>query len=204
MHRIINSRYTVLFFYGTAWWLYCNFCQIAITFVLWPEMWNLFLCYHKYIFWKFIDSFIPMSLYNILIHKFVWYKEFLQNMPCSFINNWKLFLSHKSEEKVFYFHVSQLINNNNILFFFVTKLSVRKLSSVLGPKSCNILTRSPGSLQTMTPAPPLQPPPTDNSVALLIGAALSLILVTILTTLCVSLVVICKKKTRPRRDTDQR
>ncbi|XP_030038013.2 LOW QUALITY PROTEIN: neural cell adhesion molecule 2 [Manduca sexta] len=55
----------------------------------------------------------------------------------------------------------------------------------------------PGSLQTLTPAPP--PPPTnDNSVALLVGAALSLVLLTILTTLCVALVVMCKKKSRPR------
>ncbi|XP_049877570.1 nephrin-like [Pectinophora gossypiella] len=61
----------------------------------------------------------------------------------------------------------------------------------------------PGSLQTMTPAPPLVPPSADNSVALLVGAALSLILVTILTTLCVSLVVMCKKKGRPRREPDQ-
>ncbi|XP_063387261.1 nephrin-like isoform X1 [Cydia fagiglandana] len=60
----------------------------------------------------------------------------------------------------------------------------------------------PGSLQTMTPAPP---PMTagDNSVALLVGAALSLILLTILTTLCVALVVMCKKKTRPSRDPEQ-
>ncbi|XP_061721345.1 nephrin-like isoform X3 [Cydia pomonella] len=61
----------------------------------------------------------------------------------------------------------------------------------------------PGSLQTMTPAPP---PMTagDNSVALLVGAALTLILLTILTTLCVALVVMCKKKTRPSRDLEQR
>ncbi|XP_063539187.1 synaptogenesis protein syg-2-like isoform X4 [Cydia strobilella] len=60
----------------------------------------------------------------------------------------------------------------------------------------------PGSLQTMTPAPP---PMTagDNSVALLVGAALTLILLTILTTLCVALVVMCKKKTRPSRDPEQ-
>ncbi|CAD0203705.1 unnamed protein product [Chrysodeixis includens] len=56
----------------------------------------------------------------------------------------------------------------------------------------------PGSLQTMTPAPPPQAPPTDNSVALLVGAALSLVLVTILTTLCVAMIVMCKKKSRPR------
>ncbi|KAJ2942139.1 hypothetical protein O0L34_g11052 [Tuta absoluta] len=62
--------------------------------------------------------------------------------------------------------------------------------------------RPPGSLQTMTPAPPIAPPTSDNSVALLVGAALSLILVTILTTLCVSLVVMCRKKT-PRRDLEQ-
>ncbi|XP_047994798.1 nephrin-like [Leguminivora glycinivorella] len=60
----------------------------------------------------------------------------------------------------------------------------------------------PGSLQTMTPAPP---PMTagDNGVALVVGAALSLILLTILTTLCVALVVMCKKKTRPPRDPEQ-
>ncbi|XP_063831580.1 nephrin-like [Ostrinia nubilalis] len=59
----------------------------------------------------------------------------------------------------------------------------------------------PGSLQTMTPAPP-PPSVTDNSVALLTGAALSLVLLTILTTLCVTLVVMCKKKS-PRRDPEQ-
>ncbi|KAH9630038.1 hypothetical protein HF086_008008 [Spodoptera exigua] len=56
----------------------------------------------------------------------------------------------------------------------------------------------PGSLQTMTPAPPPQPPASDNSVALLVGAALSLVLLTILTTLCVAMIVMCKKKSRPR------
>ncbi|XP_047033764.1 hemicentin-1-like [Helicoverpa zea] len=56
----------------------------------------------------------------------------------------------------------------------------------------------PGSLQTMTPAPPPQPQPSDNSVALLVGAALSLVLLTILTTLCVAMIVMCKKKSRPR------
>ncbi|XP_013171192.1 PREDICTED: nephrin-like [Papilio xuthus] len=60
----------------------------------------------------------------------------------------------------------------------------------------------PGSLQTMTPGPP-QPTPSDNSVALLIGAALALVLLTILTTLCVTLVVMCKKKTRPRGENDE-
>ncbi|XP_075982590.1 protein turtle homolog A-like isoform X2 [Anticarsia gemmatalis] len=60
----------------------------------------------------------------------------------------------------------------------------------------------PGSLQTMTPAPPQSPPVTDNSVALLVGAALSLILLTILTTLCVAMIVMCKKKSRPR-DSEQ-
>ncbi|XP_028031288.1 irregular chiasm C-roughest protein-like [Bombyx mandarina] len=57
----------------------------------------------------------------------------------------------------------------------------------------------PGSLQTMTPGPTSPPVQTDNSVALLVGAALSLVLLTILTTLCVALVVMCKKKNRPRR-----
>ncbi|CAH0400401.1 unnamed protein product [Chilo suppressalis] len=60
----------------------------------------------------------------------------------------------------------------------------------------------PGSLQTMTPSPPSPPSVGDNSVALLTGAALSLVLLTILTTLCVTLVVMCKKK-RPRRDPEQ-
>ncbi|KAM3958855.1 protein turtle homolog A [Aphomia sociella] len=58
----------------------------------------------------------------------------------------------------------------------------------------------PGSLQTMTPAPP--PATTDNSVALLTGAVLSLVLLTILTTLCVALVVMCRKK-GPRRESGQ-
>ncbi|KAF9419955.1 hypothetical protein HW555_003667 [Spodoptera exigua] len=48
----------------------------------------------------------------------------------------------------------------------------------------------PGSLQTMTPAPPPQPPASDNSVALLVGAALSLVLLTILTTLCVAITIL--------------
>ncbi|XP_072930218.1 protein turtle homolog A-like [Epargyreus clarus] len=61
----------------------------------------------------------------------------------------------------------------------------------------------PGSLQTMTPAPPLPPPTSDNSVALLIGAALALVMLTILTTLCVTLVIICRKKSTPRRDPEQ-
>ncbi|XP_023936298.1 kin of IRRE-like protein 2 [Bicyclus anynana] len=60
----------------------------------------------------------------------------------------------------------------------------------------------PGSLQTMTPMPP-QPPSNDNSVALLVGASLSLVLLTILTTLCVTLVVICKKRQQPQRDPEQ-
>ncbi|XP_061384637.1 nephrin-like isoform X1 [Danaus plexippus] len=60
----------------------------------------------------------------------------------------------------------------------------------------------PGSLQTMTPAPPMVPQ-TDNSIALLVGAVMSLILVTILTTLCVTLVIVCKKKQRPQRDPEQ-
>ncbi|KAL0869428.1 hypothetical protein ABMA27_007663 [Loxostege sticticalis] len=60
----------------------------------------------------------------------------------------------------------------------------------------------PGSLQTMTPAPP-PPSVTDNGVALLTGAALSLVMLTILTTLCVTLVVMCKKKSQPRRDLEQ-
>lgn len=59
-----------------------------------------------------------------------------------------------------------------------------------------------GSLQTMTPGPP--PTASDNGVALLIGAVLSLVLVTILTTLCVSLIVMCKKKGRSRPDPEQR
>ncbi|XP_045502361.1 carcinoembryonic antigen-related cell adhesion molecule 5-like [Colias croceus] len=61
----------------------------------------------------------------------------------------------------------------------------------------------PDSLQTMTPAPPQVPiAPQDNGVALLVGAALSLVLLTILTTICVTMVVMCKKETRPRRDTE--
>lgn len=60
-----------------------------------------------------------------------------------------------------------------------------------------------GSLQTMTPAPPMVPQ-TDNSIALLVGAVMSLILVTILTTLCVTLVIVCKKKQRPQRDPEQK
>ncbi|XP_060805257.1 hemicentin-1 [Amyelois transitella] len=59
----------------------------------------------------------------------------------------------------------------------------------------------PGSLQTMTPVPP-PATPSDNSVALLTGAVLSMILLTILTTLCVTLVVMCKKK-RPRGNAEQ-
>ncbi|VVC86484.1 unnamed protein product [Leptidea sinapis] len=47
----------------------------------------------------------------------------------------------------------------------------------------------PDSLQTMTPPPPQAVSP-DNSVALLVGASLALVLLTILTTLCVSIVVI--------------
>ncbi|CAK1553335.1 unnamed protein product [Leptosia nina] len=61
----------------------------------------------------------------------------------------------------------------------------------------------PGSLQTMTPVPPQNSSPQDNSVALLVGAVLALVMLTILTTLCVSMVVMCKKKTRPGRDTEQ-
>ncbi|CAK1583241.1 unnamed protein product [Parnassius mnemosyne] len=61
----------------------------------------------------------------------------------------------------------------------------------------------PGSLQTMTPGPPSQSTPSDNSVALLIGAALSLVFLTILTTLCVALVLMCKKKNHPRRDPEE-
>ncbi|XP_050673042.1 nephrin-like isoform X2 [Leptidea sinapis] len=57
---------------------------------------------------------------------------------------------------------------------------------------------SPDSLQTMTPPPPQAVSP-DNSVALLVGASLALVLLTILTTLCVSIVVMCKKKSRPRQ-----
>ncbi|KAL4705373.1 hypothetical protein ACJJTC_016566 [Scirpophaga incertulas] len=62
----------------------------------------------------------------------------------------------------------------------------------------------PGSLQTMTPTPPAPPSVTDNSVALLTGATLSLVLLTILTTLCVTLVVMCRKKSQPNRDPEQR
>ncbi|CAG9105454.1 unnamed protein product [Plutella xylostella] len=58
----------------------------------------------------------------------------------------------------------------------------------------------PDSLQTMTPSPPISP--MENGVALLIGSVLSLVLVTILTTLCVSLVVMCKKKSRTRPDSE--
>ncbi|XP_045528079.1 uncharacterized protein LOC123716395 isoform X6 [Pieris brassicae] len=60
----------------------------------------------------------------------------------------------------------------------------------------------PGSLQTMTPSPP-QLSPQDNSVPLLVGAVLALVMLTILTTLCVTLVVMCKKKPRRTRDTEQ-
>ncbi|XP_026490993.2 nephrin-like isoform X1 [Vanessa tameamea] len=61
---------------------------------------------------------------------------------------------------------------------------------------------TPGSLQTMTPSPP-QPPSSDNSMALLIGASLALVLLTVLTTLCVTLVIICKKRQQPQRDPEQ-
>ncbi|GBP69054.1 Cell adhesion molecule 1 [Eumeta japonica] len=59
----------------------------------------------------------------------------------------------------------------------------------------------PEPVQTMTPVQPTSSG--DNSVALMVGAALALVLLTLLTTLCVALVVMCRKKGRSRADAEQ-
>ncbi|XP_041969696.1 nephrin-like [Aricia agestis] len=59
----------------------------------------------------------------------------------------------------------------------------------------------PGSLQTMTPTPPL--PAANDSTTLLIGAALSLVFLTVLATFCIALVIMCRKRGHSHTDPDQ-